>query len=169
MARKPRNYQAEYARRIERGLRAGKSRKEARGHPSVARAINLSDTRLARARELEAQGLSRTRAAKEAHISTERYAASYKRGFVPRKHFTLMVKDKGLVTLALDGANAHDASMYLHAVKEVKATKDTSPLEPFDGLVIYDIGGDSYELETDYKKLADEDVVDDLKYTTTYN
>lgn len=167
MARK-RDYKAEYAKRIARGIAGGKSRQEARGHTRIAKAIDLSDTRLAKARELEAKGYSRTRAAKEAHISTERYAATHRRGFMPQPYHAIFVaKGQGVVEVNLNPSDWKIVGDYLYAVKAVNKNggQDTSALEPFDGMVVTDVGGEIYELETDWKALKTDDVIDQLQIT----
>jgi len=167
MARK-RDYKAEYAKRIARGRKKGMSRAEARGHARVAKAISLSDERIAKAREFEAMGYSRTKAAKAAHVAPERLAAAHRRGFEPKgRKFIIPCVGEGTIEVHVDNPTATHLSDFLRAWQAVKATggQDTSALEPYDGDVITDLEGVPHELDTTYTP----DEVDDYKYETSYS
>jgi hypothetical protein len=168
MPRKPRNYTAEYARRIQRALAQGYTRTQARGHAKASEAPisnrrspkPLDEVRLQRAlKDLRSKG-SLSEAAKAARISPERLrAAALSKGAIEKKGRRWTVKAdlprKVLIYSAgreytptvghFDQASL--AGKYVDAVGDFWKTADTEHLKPFEGQSVTDINGRAYPLE----------------------
>lgn len=169
MARKPRDFPAEYARRIKNALGKGFTRSQARGHAKAGEEPiskrrspqPLDDARLQRAvKDLRKNG-SLTGAAKTAGISPERLrkalldkAAIEKQGRrwsvkpnLPRK--VLIYSEGREYTPTVDSYDqASLAGKYIDAVGDFWTTVDRSHLEDFVGKSVTDIKGRDYPLET---------------------
>lgn len=165
---KPRNYQAEYERRIARALSLGHSRSQARGHAKAGEkpmrsqtARSPPDDRLELALRLLRKSGNQGLAAKEARVSRERFrrflgendiAKRQGRKWVfsdsrPREMSIItmngphLVKVAGFETASLIGK--HSA-----AVGKFIETNDASLLKPFEGVSITDTSDKAHFLET---------------------
>jgi hypothetical protein len=168
MSRKPRDYKAEYARRIQRALAQGYTRTQARGHakasePPISNRRSpkpLDDARLQRALKGLRQNRSLSGAAKKAGISPERLrAAAISKGAIekqgrrwavrhdlPRK-VLIYSEGREFTPVVSDYDQASLAGEYINAVGDFWTTADRSYLERFIGKSVTDITGRVYPLE----------------------
>lgn len=166
---KPRNYKAEYERRIVKGLSKGLSRSQARGHPRASEIhINSSlqtpqyDKRLELGLKDMRSGSSLTKAAKSIGVSRERLSHYLAKNAVIEKHKgrwrlkqdnrirevmiysqgkTKYIQVKGYEIASLVGR-------YIDAVGQFLKTNNLSHLDSFKDVVVRDIKGKAYLLET---------------------
>ena len=160
----PRDYKAEYARRIAKGLAQGLSRRQARGHPGakertasgkVRRDIELTELRrIERGVRRMRAGSSLAKAARNAHVSSERlrhYVARHRLAVRERGRWKFR-KDKrdrqmfmyteGKVQIVrIKVAEASAIGEYLHAVRRFLERNDPSPLKPFEHRYVTDTTG----------------------------
>ena len=169
MATRNRDFRAEYARRIERGLTKGLSRSQARGHPRGTEAARtLSSGAETYNRQLEdgfrliRDGRTLSSAAREVHASPERLRAylqmqkiAEKRGrrWVPlpdqRPRRMLMYSDGQLARVKVDPSVASLVGSYMGQVSRFLETNDPSGLGIFHGHGITDLRGTFHPFETD--------------------
>jgi hypothetical protein len=169
MARKPRNYADEYARRIKNALARGFTRSQARGHARaneapIATQIGrkpLDDTRLQRALKELREKKSLTAAAKAARVSPERLRAEgitkgaiEKQGRrwtvkadLPRQVLIYTASREHIITVD-NFDEARVAGEYMNAVGRFLTTADPNFLAPFAGASVRDRAGRVYTLET---------------------
>jgi hypothetical protein len=167
---RPRDYAAEYDRRIARALARGLTRSQGRGHPKASeRAVSakrrfkpIPDDRLQRALRVLRQDKSLSAAAKAAHVSPERlrrYARSKraikKRGRhwivsskLPRR-MLIYSRRKALPIIVGDQASASLAGRFMSAVGKFLGQPNIDLLRPFVGKSVTDITGKEHPLETD--------------------
>ncbi len=170
MSKKPRDYKAEYARRIQKALEKGYTRTQARGHAKAGEAQlskqrspkPLEEARLQRALKELRQYRSLSGAAKVARVSPERLrsallskAAIEKQGRrwsvkpdLPRK-VLIYSEGREYTPVVGDFGEASLAGKYIDAVGDFWKTADRSHLEDFVGKSVTDIKGRAYPLETD--------------------
>lgn len=165
---KPRDYKAEYARRIERGLARGLSRSQARGHPGIeelhaSNGSNLNyDPRLEEGLRAMIRGKPLREAAREAHVAPERLRryvgssefAKKKGGRWTFEHDQivrdlLIYSDAQALTMKARGSEtASRIGRYMNAVRRFLNTNDPRFLAPFRGDVVKDTRGHKHVLET---------------------
>lgn len=165
---RPRDYRAEYARRITKGAMRGLSRSQARGHPRRMEAP-LRTKPPAFSRQLEAglraikSGQSLTEAARSVHVAPERlrrYLAASgiaeKRGgrwtVGPRdtRIRQMLLYSQGVAIIAsVTPAEADIIGRYMAAVGRFLESNDAAYLAPFAGEAITDTAGHRHPLETD--------------------
>jgi len=168
--RAPRNYKAEYARRIARGLAKGQSRSQARGHPKAGegyaspRTSALGyDPRLEEGLKALRNGESLAQAARSLHVSSERLSHYIRASGVrleKRKgrwrigqdvrvrELPIFSRGKEQVIRVRGYAPAVDVGRYMAAVGRFLETNDPGYLAPFEGLSVTDVSGQSHALET---------------------
>lgn len=168
MARQ-RDYRAEYARRIERGLGRGLSRSQARGHPrpgeSTAtgrRSVPAYDPQLEEGLKAVRAGSSLGSAARTIGVSAERLrgylvqtgVAEKQRGRWtvgndPRTRQMTVYSRGREVTVLLPGYEpAFLAGRYMAAVGAFLDSNDPSSLSPFKGKGVMDVRGKHHPFET---------------------
>jgi hypothetical protein len=169
-AKRPRDYAAEYERRIARALTKGLTRSQARGHPRAGEAPVSSklphkpipDDRLQQALRVLRQDKSLTAAAKAAHVSPERLrhvarskGAIKKQGRrwivepeLPRR-MLIYSRRKALPITVGDYASASLVGRYMSAVAYFLGHPDRGLLQPFVGQSVTDISGKQHPFETD--------------------
>lgn len=168
MARRKRDYKAEYHRRIERGLQKGLSRSQARGHPRSGERHSSARTSTPRYdRRLEA-GLKEMRRGKSLKASAKsarstRAVAQLRDpdGVVHKERRRWVVKDdrRQRQVQIFSGSQAHVITVagyaeaelvgrYMTAVREFLSTNNASNLRPFVGEWVTDTGNKPYLLET---------------------
>ena len=168
MSRRPRDYRAEYARRIGRGAMRGLSRSQARGHPRQTEAP-LRIKMPAFSRQLEAglraikSGQSLSEAARSVHVAPERlrrYLAASgiaeKRGGRwtvgpddTRIRQMLLYSQGAPMVVNVTPAEADIIGRYMAAVGRFLESNDPAYLDPFVGEAVTDTAGHRYPLETD--------------------
>jgi hypothetical protein len=164
---KPRNYKAEYARRIASGLARGLSRTQARGHPRVAENLArissqpISDDRIQLALGTLRQERNFAKAAKAAKVSPERlrkYAVERRliektgrrwdvRQDLPRR-MLIFSNGRSLVITVADFQSASLVGQYMAAVKHFLEKPDRSVLRPFVDQAVRDVVGKEHSFET---------------------
>jgi hypothetical protein len=168
MAKRIRDYKAEYRRRMARGRLKGLSTAQARGHRlATERAVSerpskpLSDEKLQFAlQELRKQG-SLTKAARSLRISRERLSRiAQEQGAIERtgsrwrvKHeltrkFPIYSENK-LVTILGGFHEASKAGTFMSAVGRFLQTNRLSEITPFEGQGVTDRNGQFFPFETD--------------------
>jgi hypothetical protein len=167
--RKPRNYAAEYKRRLEKWLRRGFSRSQARGHPkpgelairSRRQPAALEDERLQRGLRILRQEKNLRAAARTIGVSPERlkHAAASKGAItkegrrwvlnpdLPRRMLIYSRRHAVQITVG-DQASASLVGRYMAAVGKFLDSNDRDSLTPFVGQSVTDISGKSYPFET---------------------
>jgi hypothetical protein len=169
MARRPRNYKAEYQRRVARGVAKGLSRSQARGHP---RHHEPYVAQLAKARPYDPlleEGLKRIREgrpmAASAHsigVAPERLRSYVTRTGVGRKEANrwrigpdyrnreMLVYSAGraLIVVLPDYRQASLAGAYMGAVGRFLYSNDRAELDPFAGQGVTTQDGRSLPFET---------------------
>jgi hypothetical protein len=165
--RKPRDYKAEYVRRIARGFVRGLSRSQARGHPRVSETLvwsarhSLEDARIQLALRALRQERTFAKAAKAAKVSPERFRKyAIERGLIekagrrwrPRADLPrrILIYSQGR-SLPITVGNIQAASAVgrlMAAVGRFLETNDRSVLTPFVGQSVRGINGREYPFET---------------------
>ncbi len=169
MGTRPRNYKAEYARRIARGTATGISRSQARGHPKPTEAAvstkrppkPIEDDRLQLAFRVLRQEKSLTAAARAAKVSPERlrrYATQ--RDIVERRgrrwivrhdlprQMKLFSDGNSLRVVVGDFASASKVGRFMSAVSHFLRTNNPAGLREFEGASVTDVSGRTRPFET---------------------
>ncbi len=173
MSRKPRNYRAEYLRRIERGLARRLTRSQARGHPkpheaairpvkSPEKSVLIYDARLEAGLHALRSGKSLAESARSIHVSPERlrrYAIRTRMvkrrgrkwivGPDRRRRRMLLYSNGEAITVTVRPDAAHEIGAYMSAVGRFLASNDPAFLAPFRRKWITDTSGKAHPFETD--------------------
>ena len=172
MARK-RNHKTEYARRIERGLKHGLSRSQARGHARAKEASlrnrpkpTTDQKKLEKAVKALRAGKSQKAAARTSRVSVERLRRFiYDNKLATRQGSRWVMTDDRprRVPTIYSGqfrtlivptfAEASLAGKYHNAVGHFVRSNDLDAIEPFEGLGLTDLKGRFFEFETDPNEL----------------
>jgi CBS domain-containing protein len=181
-----RDYKAEYARRKERGLAAGKSVSAARGHPKAADLpkpnpgpINRDDP-LEHALKMMRKGATQAKAAKVAGVTVERLRIHRERHTTSRRVGRLWdifdsrpasfwIATNGSVqrvTLANDDGGL--IGDYWNGVDRFFDTTDPEVLDPFVGRGVRDFNGRLWLFETRPNVLLKMKAAGDLSFTQIY-
>ena len=173
MAAKTRDYQAEYARRIETGRQKGLTRSQARGHPSSGQSLASqpvkrpqSDPRLEAGFKAIQKGRSLTAAAKELHVSPERLRHYLRESKIaerkgsrwvalpdPRTRCMLLYSLGEALTIDVHPTEASRIGAYMHAVGEFLMSNDPAFLTPFRGQGVTDTKRRFHPFETSENRL----------------
>lgn len=169
MAKRKRDFAAEYRRRIARAAQKGQSRSQARGHPkpgessvsSRLRQYPIEDSRLQLGLKLLRQGRPLTKVAKEIHVSPERlrnYGGQKRaiekrgrrwvvRGDLPRRVLIYSAGRELPITVG-DFDSASLVGRYMAHVRWFLESNNRAHLKPFAGRSVKDIDGESHPFET---------------------
>jgi DNA-binding Lrp family transcriptional regulator len=187
--RKPRDYRAEYARRIQHGLAKNLSRSQARGHanaaqsntPPIFKPVHRGDALDRAIQNMARNGASLTKAAKTERISPERLRkylkenaeAKYSGGkwtIVDRRAVSLRIATKErLRTIRVERHLAKLISQYWHAVASFMNTRSTLYLQAFEGKSVRDVYGVSHPFETRPNVLMRLEAKDELSFQELYD
>lgn len=173
MAKRKRDYAAEYKRRLERGKKLGRTKAEARGHGGLqarlkpkARVQMATDDPLHRAFELVRRGASMTPTARRFHISPERLSKFIRQNAQIEKrkgritivddyrHFSMPMFTNGRSRDVIVHSDGRDLiSRYLTQVGRFLDTNDVSHIAEFRGQRIRDVYQKSWLFETNPNRL----------------
>ena len=173
MAKRNRDYKAEYRRRIARGIARGLSRSQARGHPKpgeksvrTGRRAPESDPKLEAAVKLLREGNSQKMAAKSVGISADRLRRfTYGHNLAKRVGRKWVVTDErskrvptitqGQVkTITVPGyEEASKAGSYWHDVGQFIRTNELEIIQPYTADGLTDVKGRFFPFETDPNEL----------------
>jgi len=162
-----RNFRAEYARRIARGISKGLSLSQSRGHPKSAEALArgssrpISDDRIQLALRTLRQEQNFARAAKAAKVSPERLRKyAIERGLIEKsgrrwqtrpdlpRRMLIFSAGKSLAITVGDFASASSVGRYMAAVRRFLETNNRSVLTPFVGQSVRDVASKEHPFET---------------------
>jgi len=184
--RKQRDFRAEYQRRLERGLTAGKSRSAARGHPRAADLPKLPPGPIDHKSPLEKalsrmrKGESQAAAAKAEGISIEQlrrhrlqHSTSERRGrgwaiSDTRPQAYWIASDGKQISVLLDNDMGTEVSAYWRAVDKFLYSNDADHLHPFEGEGVTDQQGRFHKFETRPNVLRKLEAVGDLSFIEIY-
>ena len=162
-----RDYQAEYARRIDRAMAKGLTRSQGRGHAKPGEALlrqskaKTDTTKLEAAlKALHTEG-SVQRAARDAHVSAERLkrylveknlaqkvGRKWKITDTRPREMTVFSAGRKQTLVLKDFENASLNGRHLSAIGQFLNSNIRSILDPFEGLSVTDTAGKSHALET---------------------
>lgn len=164
--RRPRDYRAEYQRRVARGLTKGLSRSQARGHPrtkekTVGKPRPISDQAFQISLRALRSGKTLAQAAAEIRVSPERLRNQARElGVIKRKGRRWIVRSNlpRQMLLYSNGEafsitvgtfrNASKVGRYMAAVRRFLRSNDPAHLKPFIGKSVIDKDGVSHIFET---------------------
>ena len=185
-SRKQRDYQAEYQRRISRGLATGKSRSAARGHsraadlPKPAPSSIDRDSALEQALKQMRRGLSQSDAAKVSGVSVEALrrhrllnTQCLREGrkwviFDSRPQAFWIASQGKFVAVTLANDEGSEVSAYWRAVDSFILTNEDEHLFPFEGDGVHDVKGRYHPYETRPNVLRKMEAVGDLNFIEIY-
>jgi hypothetical protein len=162
----PRNYQAEYARRIAKALAQGLSRSQGRGHAKAAEAAlrasrPISDERLQLALRVLRQESNFAAASRAAKVSPERLRKyAIERGLLEKagrrwraradlpRRMLLFTNGKSLAITVGDFETASLVGRFMSAVGKFLGEPNKARLTPFVGQSVRDINGREHPFET---------------------
>lgn len=169
MTTRTRDYKAEYAKRVERGLKQGLSRSQARGHPKpretpkrILAKQPKFDRNLEEGFRALKGGKTLTQSAKSVHISPERLRRYIAEAGLAHRHgrrwiigpdnrprIMRMFSRGKIITVTVDPAEASVIGKYLDAVRHFLNSNEPMFLKMFAGKSVTDIKGKTHPLETD--------------------
>lgn len=184
--RKQRDFRAEYLRRVERGLKAGKSRSAARGHSRAADlpkplpgpidhksplekalARMRKGTSQATAAKVEGVSIEQLRRHRLQHSTSERRGRSWAISDTRPQAYWIASEGKQ-ISVTLDNDMGTEVSAYWRAVDKFLYSNDTDHLDPFEGEGVTDRKGRFHQFETRPNVLRKLEAVGDLSFIEIY-
>lgn len=173
MAKRVRDYKAEYKRRISKGLGKGLTRSQARGHPAAVEVLASKpaakpgyNARLEMGFKALKQGKTLTEAAKEVRVAPERlrhYLQSqgvgkkvrgrWMSGPDTRKRHMLLYSKGEAITVIVSPLEASRVAGYMSAAGVFLETHNPAELAPFSGEWVTDLAGKQHPFEVNPKAL----------------
>ena len=183
---KPRDYKAEYFRRIALGQSRGLSRSQARGHPKPAeQRVNKTlfsnwTRKLEKALLQMKQGKSQKRAASFADVSTKRLRSflrantrATRKGhrwiIIDNRHESFWIASKGRrLEVMLTKEEASKVGLYWNAVNRFLNSNDIDALRVLKDLSVIDMKGTEHAFEMRPNVLRRLESVDELDFLEIY-
>jgi hypothetical protein len=176
MAKRQRDYQKEYARRIVLAAQKGLSRSAGRGHPRAGERRKPATGRAVDPYSREEQALRMMRRGSSLRDASNHYRMSQERLRAYIKETTGATRENGrwkivdhrlrqfpfysngaVVTPWMSIEQTSEAARYMQAVKQFLRTGDTGFIEPFTGKGARDVNGMFYPFELDENTLYELD------------
>lgn len=185
-----RDYKAEYASRIKRGLAMGLTRGQARGHPEAGLSLVKHQTSKSIWNERLEEGLKRIRkgdsasaVARQAHVDPgrlrnylvqqgvgEKNGGRWRIGEDTRMRNILIYSGGKPIEIQVRGYDACKLiGEYMEAVRQFLADQNKSHLKPYDGVSVADINSKSYALETNPNALYRIHISSDRPFEQVYS
>jgi hypothetical protein len=184
-----RNYKAEYATRVGKGLAKGLTRSQARGHPEAGKALASGkaltasyDRQLEEGVKLIRGGLPMNTAAKSIHVAVERlrnYSVAQDVGQKEGSRWRIGTDIRKRVMLVFSKGEEHEIVVsgyqaakligeYMSAVGQFLKDQNLKRLKPFKGVSVADVNGKQYIFETDPNTLYRLSGTSDRPYEKVY-
>jgi hypothetical protein len=187
MAKRQRDYQKEYARRIVLAAQKGLSRSAGRGHPRAGERRKPATGRAVDPYSREEQALRMMRRGSSLRDASNHYRMSQERLRAYIKETTGATRENGrwkivdhrlrqfpfysngaVVTPWMSIEQTSEAARYMQAVKQFLRTGDTGFIEPFTGKGARDVNGRFYPFELDENTLYELDHRDEAVIPEQY-
>jgi hypothetical protein len=185
--KRPRDYRAEYARRIQHGTAKGLSRSQARGHARAGERPKTAGSVIVNPKSKEELAVKGMRAGMSLRMAAKTFGLSeqHLRRYIKENVGAVRVgrqwvfddqrarrfpiySDGELKTLTLTPYEASLASVFMHAVRQFLWGGDRQLLAPYEGQGVTDVNGRFHQFETDPNRLYELDSAGKLNFPEFY-